>query len=67
MLTNTIRTYFTDNIYILTGTSNSGGKGLTAVSTATWIRFPATAKFNIRTAATQISPLGLGRFWRNCV
>ena len=31
------------------------------------ITFPATAKFNIRAAATQISPLGLGSFWGNCV
>ena len=28
-----------------TGASSSGGKGLTAVSTATWVRFPATADF----------------------
>ena len=28
---------------VLTWASSSGGKGLTAVSTATWVRFPATA------------------------
>ncbi|WZZ58404.1 hypothetical protein YC2023_058511 [Brassica napus] len=50
----------------VTGASISGGKGLTAVSTATWVRFPTTAKFNIRAAATQISPLGLGSLWGNC-
>ena len=26
----------------LTGTSSSSGKGLTAVSTSTWVRIPAT-------------------------
>ena len=31
------------NSIVETGASSSGGKGLTAVSTATWVRFPATA------------------------
>ena len=31
--------------YILTGASSSGGIGLTAVSSATWVRNPATGEF----------------------
>ncbi|WZZ67820.1 hypothetical protein YC2023_079190 [Brassica napus] len=54
-------------INISTRGSSSGGKGFTVVSTATSFRFPATAKFNIRAAATQISSLGLEILWENCV
>ena len=31
-----------------TGTSSSSGKGLTAVSTVTWVRIPATEKLTFR-------------------
>ena len=32
----------------LTGASSSSGKGLTAVSTATWVRIPATGELTFR-------------------
>ena len=35
-------------MWLLTGASSSSGKGLTAVSTVTWVRIPATGELTFR-------------------